>query len=314
MITAITCGCGGSSSGGPEIPVPTATAGVPSVARGRIAFVSSRDGDFEIYTMNGDGSGQQRLTARPGLDTAPNISADGSKVVFVSERGGVLGLYTLELDISGRAVGKPKLIQALRSPPRVPYFFPSAAFSRDGHKITYADTLGSHEKSEIFVVNTDGSGRQQLTKNASLDLSPTFSPGGRKIAFTALRPGDADFSIYMMDADGRNQKRLTNGLAYDADPDFSPDGQSIVFTSGRNSGAADSQSGDIFIMKADGSGQRQLTNTADTGGTANAPSFGSVGREVIFAARLGIYSVNASGGHFKQLAGSSTGEASPSAQ
>lgn len=53
---------------------------------GKIAFVSYRDGNAEIYTMNPDGSDQQRLTEDPASDTEPAWSADGKKIAFVSDR------------------------------------------------------------------------------------------------------------------------------------------------------------------------------------------------------------------------------------
>ena len=55
---------------------------------GKIAFQSDRDGNFEIYVMNADGSGQTRLTNNNAEDWEPNWSPDGTKIVFVSNCDG----------------------------------------------------------------------------------------------------------------------------------------------------------------------------------------------------------------------------------
>jgi len=64
----------------------------------RIAFVSDRDGDWEIYVMNADGTDQRRLTRSPGTDRAPAWSPDGSRIAFESDRGGDFDIYVIGSD------------------------------------------------------------------------------------------------------------------------------------------------------------------------------------------------------------------------
>ena len=54
----------------------------------KIAFTSHRDGNYEIYVMNADGSDQTRLTTSPANDVDPAFSPDGTKVAFESDRDG----------------------------------------------------------------------------------------------------------------------------------------------------------------------------------------------------------------------------------
>ncbi|NIR36918.1 MAG: hypothetical protein GWN79_09480, partial [Actinobacteria bacterium] len=54
----------------------------------KIVFASDRDGEFDLYVMNGDGSGITRLTDGPGLDFNPRWSADGSKIAFARRAPG----------------------------------------------------------------------------------------------------------------------------------------------------------------------------------------------------------------------------------
>lgn len=64
-----------------------ATAAFPG-ANGKIAFSSSRDGNYEVYAMNADGSGQTRLTSNTGVDAQPAWSPNGTKIAFYSNRDG----------------------------------------------------------------------------------------------------------------------------------------------------------------------------------------------------------------------------------
>jgi Tol biopolymer transport system component len=70
----------------------------------RIAFTSRRDGNNEIYIMDGEGSNLIRLTNQPGDDFAPSWSPDGAQIAFVSDRdqkAGIYDLYIMKADGSG---------------------------------------------------------------------------------------------------------------------------------------------------------------------------------------------------------------------
>ena len=64
----------------------------------KIAFVSNRDGNYEIYVMNSDGTGQTRLTHDPGEDTWPVWSPDGRRIAFASDRDGNYEIYVMNAD------------------------------------------------------------------------------------------------------------------------------------------------------------------------------------------------------------------------
>src|SRR5205809_212206 len=66
----------------------TATDPAYSPDGSRIAFVSTRDGQPEIYVMDADGTDVARLTNSPGVDGDPSFTADGQAVVFHSNRTG----------------------------------------------------------------------------------------------------------------------------------------------------------------------------------------------------------------------------------
>ncbi len=70
----------------------------------KIAFFSDRDGNYEIYLMNDDGSAQQRLTSNLAEDLNPVFSPDGQKILFHSNRSGNYDLYLLDLTSSAEQV------------------------------------------------------------------------------------------------------------------------------------------------------------------------------------------------------------------
>ena len=100
--------------------VPAAdTSPVWSADGARIAFVSERDGNPEIYVMNADGSGQTRLTNDAAADSAPAWAPDGTRILFTAARDGNPELYTMNANgsnqtrltnntvVDGEALGRP---------------------------------------------------------------------------------------------------------------------------------------------------------------------------------------------------------------
>ena len=86
-------------------------------------------------------------------------------------------------------------------------------WSPDGKQIVMEVNI---EPRQIFVMDSDGENRLQLTDETMADnQQPSFCPDGR-IAFTSGRDGNGE--VYLMDADGSNQTRITNHAATDREP------------------------------------------------------------------------------------------------
>ena len=81
----------GSATGNASVTVNPAT-------NEKIVFTSFRDGNFEIYSMNADGTNQTRLTNNPGFDITPAFSPDGSRITFASIRGNNQDIYVMNAD------------------------------------------------------------------------------------------------------------------------------------------------------------------------------------------------------------------------
>jgi Tol biopolymer transport system component/formylglycine-generating enzyme required for sulfatase activity len=204
---------------------------------GMVAFASERDGNVDIYVMNADGSGSQRLTTNEGDDLQPAWSPDGSRIAFVSERDGNADIYVMNADGSD-----PQRLTTSESEDSGP------AWSPDGSRIAF--TSEQDGNADIHVMDADGSDPQRLTTSESEDSAPTWSPDGARIAFVSERDGNAD--IHVMNADGSDPQRLTTNESDDQQPAWSPDGSRIAFASDRYGDS------DIYIMDSNGQDQRWL--------------------------------------------------------
>ncbi len=205
----------------------------------KIAFTSNRDGNFETYVINADGTNPVNVTNNAANDTDPSFSPDGTKIVFISARDGNNEIYVMNADGTNQTRLTNNAV-----------FEGQPSFSPDGSKIIFIALDGSNF--DIYVMDADGSNQTRLTNNAAVDFLPSFSPDGSQVTFTSKR--DGNFEIYVMDADGSNPINLTNNSAEDSTSSFSPDGSKITFTSKRDGDE------EIYVMNADGANQTNLTN------------------------------------------------------
>jgi Tol biopolymer transport system component len=263
---------------------------------GKVAFTSARDGQFQIYVMDADGSNQTRLTNNPEGDYGPAWSPDGTKLAYTSRRGGKLEVRLMNADGSGQTTlshgGGDDL---------------SPAWSPDGTRLALASNRDGNF--EIYSTNVDGSGQTRLTNNAAGDFGPVWSPDGTKLAFVSDRD-DGNAELYLMNADGAAQTRLTNDAALDFAPAWSPDGTKISFTSVRGSGS-DARP-QVYSMHADGSAQGQLTN--DPAGNYGAVWSPDGARLAFVSAREGhdqIYTMKADGTLQTRLGGGAGSDFDP---
>jgi dipeptidyl aminopeptidase/acylaminoacyl peptidase len=173
----------------------------------RIAFVSSRDNlDWEIYVMNADGRGVNRLTKDdPARNTMPTWSPDARMIAFVTVEG----------------CGRPPCPSAIRvmasdgtNVDRLVYFegkvVSHPAWAPDGRQIAFA---GNRDGSmDIFVVNVDGTNLRNLTNSPYDEDFPAWSLDGRWISFTRYTDNT---EIFLMTADGDRVTQITNNPASD---------------------------------------------------------------------------------------------------
>ena len=218
---------------------------------GLLAFSSGRDGNWEVYSEAGDGSGQTNLTNNPAADLQPSWSPDGTKIGFASKRDGNYEIYVMNADGSSPMRLTVNTWNDLQP-----------AWSPDGTKVAFVSYRDGN--AEIYEMNPDGSGQTNLSKSAGPDSDPAWSPDGSQIAFTSGRDGNSE--VYVMDAGtGASQTDLTNAPGSDADPAWSPDGTKIAFASDRTGNS------EIFLMDPDGANPVDLSNTP--GASESTPAF-----------------------------------------
>jgi hypothetical protein len=130
---------------------------------GRISFVSTRDGNPEIYTINANGTNLKRLTWDPALDHEPAWSPDGSQIAFTSERDGNWEIYLM--DSSGKNLENITNHSSHDT---------AVAWSPDGSEIAFFSNRNGNW--DIYVMNLDSRIIEQLTTNLETDSYPAWSP------------------------------------------------------------------------------------------------------------------------------------------
>jgi len=206
------------------------------------------------YLINVDGTGLRRVSNGQGRTTCGYFYASDQRIVYASTFG------------SGAACPPP---------PDYSKGYVWALFDYD-----------------LYTSRPDGSDLRRLTSTKGYDAEGTLSPDGQRIVFTSERDGDLD--IYTMSVDGSDVRRLTNTLGYDGGPFYSPDGKLIVYRAYHPAEGAEADEYrallakglvrpsrmELWLMNADGSGQRQISHL---GGANFAPYFHPDGKRIIFS-------------------------------
>ncbi|GAB4541190.1 MAG: hypothetical protein Fur002_09170 [Anaerolineales bacterium] len=254
---------------------------------GRIVFTCTRGDYNQICMVNRDGSGYAQLTDMDASNYYPIFTNAADGLLFASNRNGTFDLYLLAFE-------KKELLQLTRSVGNVV----SPDYSPDGRQILFANRVGD-SPTALWVMNADGVNPHVLYQGAGDIVAAAWSPDGEKIAYAMSVGVPLEYEIFIMEANGKNHARISQGLrgiggSLDWSPDgshlliyagayadknifkldaqsgafvqltnsgnnagasYSPDGRYIVFNSLRNNDQAD-----LFIMRADGSNETQLTN------------------------------------------------------
>jgi TolB protein len=213
--------------------------------------------------------GQRDVT----ITRRPDWSPDGQRLAFSAGRGAFY-VYVANARVRG--------LRRLRRGD-----WPT--FSPDGRRIAF--TVGS----VLHVMSASGARpRRVRSEGGSLfHDGPVWSPNGRTFVYATFRL-ESDLEVAVINADGSSLRPLTRNNVHDFSPVWSPNRRRIAFQ----------RSGAVWLMNADGSGQRRLI-------AGGSPTWSPTGGQIAFASDRSIHMVNATGGTPRRLAEGHTPAWSP---
>jgi TolB protein len=207
----------------------------------RLAFESFRDGNFEIYVVNADGSNPVRLTNDTAGDSSPVWSPVSDEIAFVSNRFGNADILLLTLN------GIVSTLTTTVAPDSSP------AWSPDGSMIAYkthADVLAN-----ICLIGRDGLNQHCLTTAPSEYGAPIWSPTGGSLAVNAKQStGGYGIDIFNV-KDGSIAELYSEGVEPVGVPAWSADGMRVVFQAHTGAGM------DLFMAAVPTNEFSQITFT-----------------------------------------------------
>ena len=236
-------------------------------ANGGIVFASKRDGDFDLYVMRADGSDVRNLTnnaprgRNEADDDQPSVSPDGLQIAFLSTRDhegdGDEARDVYVMDIDGSDVHRVTDNNVAER---------NVDWTPDGGIVFWRCASGVYDCS-LVAVSSDDRGENTLFQAGDGVSSLSLSPDGNRVVFSRWNVNDESFdsNVVVADLNGDNERKLTDAPGIDGDADWSPDGTKLVFSSDRDHNGdclfhdCTGYAPELYVMNADGSGQRRLT-------------------------------------------------------
>jgi Tol biopolymer transport system component/DNA-binding winged helix-turn-helix (wHTH) protein len=228
-------------------------AGAPASSRsGRRLVYTLFNWDANIWQLSitGERVSAGALIASTYVDHFPDISPDGGRVAFVSSRSGTQQIYVC--DRSGGALSKLTSAGAAIAP----------RWSPSGDRLAY-HALTDHRQNDIYLINSEAGGLEQLTHDAADDITPSWSVNGDWIYFASNRTGP--YCIWKMRPNGADAQRLTRGKR----PIPSADGRYVYY-------AKDEEETSLWRVGVDGREEMVLPSLS------TAANFAVVDDRIIF--------------------------------
>ena len=279
---------------------------VPEAAK--IALASNRDGNWDIYLMNPDGSEVVNLTQHPASDFYPVWSPTGEHLLFVSNRDGPSSLYLMDADGANIRRVSDQILTRLR-----------AAWAPDGGGIAYM------RLDELYIVTIDG---QAITHLAKIDGKHTgdlaWSPDGTEIAFRVFKDagGVKGYELRVFDLQARKEKTILADVEKYPEkmsPAWAPSGDKLALSLyqrplGKNIGEnvfvidADDifdwrEQETIYVINRDGSELQRIVS--EKGLKSTYPAWSPHGDEIIYQQKVQgltqLFKINVTGSDPIQL-------------
>ncbi|HYE14848.1 MAG TPA: hypothetical protein VD968_10445 [Pyrinomonadaceae bacterium] len=220
--------------------------GVAWMTDGRIIYSSAASGNWELWVMNSDGTGQRQLTVGARSNYGPSASPDGRYVVFVSNRAGPFNIWRMDADGSN-----PVRLTSGKGE-NFPHVTP------DGRWVVYA-TVGFAQRNAVWKVPIDGGDAVALTERPA--SWPFVSPDGKSFVCTygpAGPGGPAKLAVVPIEG-GEPTKLFDIPPTFRANTVWMPDNRGIAFLDDR------SGTNNVWMQPLSGKKPVQLTDFKSDG-------------------------------------------------
>ena len=262
---------------------------------GTVVFNSDRDGDFEIYAVNPDGTGLTQLTHNEVEDSSPIPSPDGKLIAFYS------GEYTslMRSDGSGRhsltgcstvragawspdssrlvcevGYGDGLAVANVTTGALTPLTQTGgwASWSPDGATIAFVD------RERLWAVPAAGGPRRRIgNRKIDEETTPSWSPDSQRLAYVGSAGKNYREDLFTIQADGTGERRLVQNVFDFEDPRWSPDGSQIAFVK-----SLPHYVSDVFTVRPDGTGLHRV-NASPGGERSREPSWSADGATLLYS-------------------------------
>jgi TolB protein len=172
------------------------------------------------------------------------------------------------------------------------------SLSPDGKRMVHIAVVEGRE--QLFIMNVDGTGSVQLTRDDANHEDPAWSPDGKSIAFVYVKDGLEIISL--MNVDGSGVQHLTPRTVKAIHPNWSPDGSKLAYCTDDDLAPPRKNDSDIQVIWM---ATRRIT-TLITGGVNTYPSWSPDGKRIAFRRMLGemnseVFVADADGTHARNL-------------
>lgn len=262
--------------------VSYALTGKWGVFNSKLTFVSTVNGNKEIFISDFDGHNPRQVTRHKSISLSPAWSSDGQWLAYVSYAGGKPDIYIKHLEENrGNIInregmnispvwmpGQAKLAAALSFSGNQQIYLltrkgeiikkvtsswginVSPRFSPDGKKMAFVSNRSGTP--QIYIKDLDTGKTDRVTFQGNYNTSPAWSPDGKKMAYVGIEKNKIDIYVINLESGPGMPVQLTMDQKDNEDPSWSPDGNLIVFTSNREGDSA------LYVMTAAGTDQRRL--------------------------------------------------------
>ncbi|MBI5958269.1 MAG: PD40 domain-containing protein [Chloroflexi bacterium] len=273
-----------------------------------LVYMSDRDGDWDIYLLDGHGDLHNLTDASSAHEYFPGFSFDGDQIRMYSTASGELTTARVNVDGSDfKALTLQEAALDVLSGGRIDF---DPVWNPGGRQMVwYRVVIGIPPKVDLFVADSDGTNRVRLTDSEDFEGLHSWSPDGSALVYVAPAAGGYQNTFVITLAD-RTITQLTHDAFDDYHPIYSLEGDQILVAdaTGFVNGALR-----MTLMNADGSDPHPLGDgEIFTGSLTFSPNGGDVAYMSNVSGYWHIYLMAADGSNVRQITSGAANHLYPS--